>query len=279
MNFSEAFRKLEIETKQFKEFLNSGVVINAYAAPLPMLGQHEKRSPDAGGYEPEAHLLGKLAVECGIQNLLSYFAAPGTNTFHVRLCPGLLQLKYADMQEAEKMINLINRYKKIFSDAVNEIKDKRQKHDEIHSIFPMLMTKQVSREINFIPATKSLTSIGFSLAGKVDQSVISYDEAVILCTDIDSSQRLSNYKGCELRIRRQKTKRFYANCRVQLNNEKASTPIQLQGGIPIIAANKSDNPVKVNQYGNTGRNMAKRSARAEYVLICPTHHIYAMMPL
>ena len=278
MKFSEAFRKIDTETKNLKEFLSSGVIVKAYAAPLPILNQHEKRSPDAGGYIPEAHLLGKAGIDTAILNLTSYYAAPGTNTFHVRLCPGLIQVKQSAMLEAEKLITLINSYKKQFSLAINEIKDKRLKHEEIHSIFPMLMTKQVSREINFIPAQSSLTSIGFSLAGKVDQTKLSYEEAVELCTDLDSSTRLSNYKGCELRIRKQKTKRFYANCRVQSEGQKTSTPIQLQGGIPIIAANKSDEPVKVNHFKSGSRNMAKRSARAEYTLICPTHHIYAMMP-
>lgn len=277
MHFSDAFKKVEVYTKELKEFL-SGSAINAYAAPLPLLGQHEKRVFELGGYNPEANLMGGAAVDCAILNLFSYFAPSGTNTFHVRLCPGLIHVKKADMLEVERLVALINSYKKLFAKSVDSITDKRLKHDEIHTTFPMMMTKQVSREINFIPSSQSLTSIGFSLAGKMDQRVISYEEAVQLCTDIESSSRLSNYRNCELRYRRSKTKRFYANCRIKQEGVKASKPIQLQGGMPIIASSENDEPIKVNHLSMTGRNMAKRSNAANYELICPTHHIYAMMP-
>ena len=277
MDFKRAFEKVNTETKVLKEILLEAA-IQSYAAPLPVLDQFDKRTSDVTTYLPEGHFFGDLGLDQALLNLCSYFAPTGTNTFHVRLCPGVIQVKHSRMLEIEKQISLINTYKKAFSQSVAAITDKREKHEEIHSVLPMLMTKQVDRKINFIGASESLLSVSFSLAHKMDQKKISYEEATELCLDDDSSQKLANHKGCELRIRKPKTKRFYANCLVDIPSSKRNKPIQLQGGVPIIGANKADEPVKIRQFVPNKKNMAKRSNTARYVSICPMHHIFAMVP-
>lgn len=277
MNFKDAFDHVNAETKTLKDML-SECAVQSYAAPLPLLNQFEKRSSNVEDYLPEGHFTGKLGLDQALLNLGSYFAPSGTNTFHVRLCPGLIQVKSSHMLEVERQITLINRYKKLFSDSIAEIKDKRLKHEEIHAVFPMLMTKQVDRKINFTSADDSLLSISYSLASKTDQSVISYDDAQKLCLDKESSLKLSSHKGCELRVRKPKTKRFYANCLVDIPLSNKNKPIQLQGGIPIVGANRDDELIRIRHFVPNKKNMSSRSKAATYVSICPMHHIYAMVP-
>lgn len=273
-----AVEKTERYKAELRDFLSSVQVISAYAAPIPDVSALEKRDADNGDYEPESHLYGQFATEKAIRALTSFYAPSGTNTFHPLLTPGLVQVPRAHMLEAERIIAALNSAKKAFSKAVAKITNKREKHEVIHSMFPMLMTKQVERSVPFIPASQSVSSIGFSFAKRNDSAVISFEQALLLLENFEQDlQRLYSYRGHELRRIRVKSPRIYANLGLDVTDTNKVKNKQLSGGIPVIASNEQDEPIKINPYSVKRKPTSGRRTIVEYALISAQFKLYAVL--
>jgi len=251
-------------------------IVSCYCAPLPIVDMNEKRNDLAGHYDPDAHYHGQTAIDLAIRNLLSFFAPAGSNTFHPVLSPGLIQVRHKYMQEAERILALMNSIKDEFSFEIGKIPDSRIKHETIHDEFPMLMTKQVTRHVNYVEASKSLISMSYSFAAKTDSKIIEHDDALQLLKDDEQGLKsLVNIGNLPLRIRRIKTRRIYANCLINKLDSKRNEPKQLQGAIPIIASNHEDKPVKVRPYVRNKKIASGRKQTASYSLVSGAHNLYA----
>jgi hypothetical protein len=262
---------------EFKTLLNmEDAIISCYCAPLPVVDMDEKRNEQCGHYDPQAHLYGKTAIDTSVINLLSFIAPARSNTFHPLLSPGLVQIRLKYMQEAERILALMNTIKDEFSLEIGKIKDSRIKHETIHNEFPMLMTKQVTRHVNYVRASESLISMSYSFAAKTDSKIIQHDDALILLkNDTQGLQNLNNMQNLPLRIRRVKTRRIYANCLINIEGSKRNKPKQLQGAIPIIASNAEDVAINVRPYTRNKKKASGRTQTANYSLISAVHHLYA----
>jgi hypothetical protein len=270
-------KRLKSVKNEFKTLLNvEDAIVTCYCAPLPVVDMDEKRNEHSGHYDPQAHLYGQTAIDISIRNLLSFIAPAGSNTFHPLLSPGLIQIRHKYMQEAERILALMNTIKDEFSFEIAKIEDSRIKHETIHNEFPMLMTKQVTRHVNYIGASKSLISMSYSFAAKTDSKIIEHDDALILLKNDEQGLRnLMNMQNLPLRIRRVKTRRIYANCLINIEDSKRNEPKQLQGAIPIIASNSEDVPIKVRPYTRNKKIASGRTQTANYSLISAVHHLYA----
>jgi hypothetical protein len=262
---------------EFKTLLYlDDAVVHCYCAPLPVIDMDEKRNEHSGHYDPFAHFYGKTAIDMSIRNLVTFFAPARSNTFHPLLSPGLIQIRQKYMQEAERILALMNSVKDEFSLEIGKIENSRIKHETIHNEFPMLMTKQVTRHINYIGASRSLISMSYSFATKTDSKIIEHRDALnLLCNDEQGLRNLMNMRNLPLRIRRIKTKRIYANCLINIEDSKRNEPKQLQGAIPIIASNFKDVPIKVRPYERNKKKASGRTQTATYSLISAVHHLYA----
>jgi hypothetical protein len=269
--------RLNSAKEELKCLLNTdNVIVYCYCAPLPNVNADDRRNEHAGHYDPISHLYGQTAIDIAIRNLNSFFAPAGTNTFHPILSPGLIQVRHQYMQEAERILALINSIKDEFSFEIAKIVDSRIKHETIHNEFPMLMTKQVTRHINYVAASKSLISMSYSFASKTDSKIIDYLDAIqLLKNDELGTRNLANMRNLPLRIRRVKTRRIYANCLINVQDSNRNEPKQLQGAIPIIASNKGDTPIKVRPFTRNKKNASGRTQIAKYTTVSALHHLYA----
>jgi hypothetical protein len=264
---SDIMSRLDRVKIELRTLLNTkNVIVSCYCAPLPVVDMDEKRSEHAGHYDPTSHLYGQTAIDDAVRNLLSFFAPAGTNTFHPVLSPGIIQVKQKHMLEVERMLALMNSIKDEFSTEISTIEDSREKHETIHALFPMLMTKQVTRHINYIEASRNLISLSFSFAAKTDSKVIDYRDALDLLKDDEQGlNNLVNHANLPI----------YANCLIDKKDSRRNEPRQLQGGIPIVASNFEDKPIRVRPYIRKKKEASGRKQNAKYALISSMHNLYA----
>ncbi|WP_218309924.1 DNA replication terminus site-binding protein [Alteromonas antoniana] len=276
MAIKDIIERLLARSRELKDMLNDRDVVSAYCAPLPDVDRNKQRRENNGDYEPSGHHYKATGLDIARRDIVSYFAAPGTNTFHPKLTPGAIQLKHARMVEAEKLVTHINAIKTEFDADIAKYNDKEKKHAYIHDAYEMLMTKQVSRKIQYIPAARSLLSVSFSYSGTTDTKEVSYAEAEdLLKGDTVALERLEAFSRYPIRKRRQKTKRIYTTALIEVPGAIRNESKQLQGGIPLIGSNHADEPIRITPYKPNKRPQKAKIQAFHWELICPHKNLYA----
>lgn len=242
---------LEKATQHLQELLSQASIRQVRVFSLPRTKSGEEHEP----YEKltSEPFEGEEGRAMAIRSLSEFYGRSGESTKAVYRLPGVIALQGDSGQLIGQAVSEINRLKEAFAETVQLIEDRNTRFEIVHRLFHMLITLQVTRQIQYY--AEEMRSVTFTWGRKSAIRVVTREEVLDTLRNLqhqkpiafeqerwdealneDMIKVLALPKGTELRYRRDLKVRPMANLLLA-----DGTKWLREANLPIIIANPADN--------------------------------------
>lgn len=247
----ETMEQLEKGIQHLQELLSQAQLLQVRVFQLPRTKSGEEHEP----YEKLSSVPfeSNEGLAMAVRSLSEFYGQFGESTKSVYRLPGVIALEGDPTGAIEAQVAEINRLKQQFAETVQLIDDRNARFEVVHRLFPMLITLQVTRQIQYYG--EEMRSVTFTWGRKSSIRVVTREELLDTLRNLqhqkpiafeperwveaineDMVKVLALPKGTELRYRRDLKVRPMANLLLT-----DGTKWLREGNLPIIVANPAEN--------------------------------------
>ncbi len=164
--------KLEEQVARFQETLGRSVLHSARVFRLPRILAGDEHEP----YDliPTDPLAGEDARVVAVHAYGEFFGGSGVSTKAVFRLPGVVAVEPGDTGLLKQRVLSVNQVKDDFTEVIRQVEDRNLRFEIVHRLFPMLITLQVTRQIQCY--NEAMRSVTFTWGRKSSIRVVSRDE-------------------------------------------------------------------------------------------------------
>ncbi len=247
----EQMERLESEIQSLQELLSQAPIRQVRVFQLPRTKSGEEHEP----YEKltSEPFESDPGLAMGVRAFSEFYGRFGESTKAVFRLPGVIALEADPGEAIAACVESINQLKQEFAQTVQLIEDRNARFEIVHRLFPMLITLQATRQIQYY--NEEMRSVTFTWGRKSSIRVVTREELLENLRNLqhqkpiafeperweeaineDMIKLLALPKDTELRYRRDLKVRPMANLLLADGTKKLR-----EANLPIIIANPAEN--------------------------------------